>query len=78
MLWQLGSAAPPSPSRHLLYQRQVVLPAQRSGQACVALDATVFAHTVSAGAADIRIYGRAAEREFEIPFDMTKCGPAPV
>lgn len=78
LLWQLGSAPPPSPSRHLLYQRQVVLPAQSSGQACVALIATVFAHTASAGAADIRIYGRDADREFEVPFAMTESGPATV
>lgn len=76
LLWQLGSAPPPSPSRHLLYQRQVVLPAQSSGQACVALDAIVFAHTASAGAADVRIYGRDADRGFEVPFAMTESGPA--
>lgn len=79
LLWQLGSVAAQSPSRHLLYQREVVLPAQAFGQACVALDGAVFAHTASVGAGDIRIYGREGRdggREFEVPFAMTESGPA--
>jgi hypothetical protein len=78
LLWQLGSGVPPSPSRHLRYQREVVLPRQVSGQACVALDGAVFAHTESTGAGDIRIYGRDAAREFEVPFAVTESGPAAV
>jgi hypothetical protein len=78
LLWQLGSAATPSPSRHLRYQRQIVLPAHASGQVCLALDGTVFAHTASTGAGDIRIYGRDADREFEVPFAMIESGPPAV
>ena len=40
------------------------------------LDGAVFAHTASTGAGDIRIYGRATDREFEVPFAMTESGPA--
>jgi len=42
----------------------------------VTLDGAVFAHTASTGAGDIRIYGRDAGREFEVPFAMTESGPA--
>jgi hypothetical protein len=79
LLWQLGSAAAPSPSRHLRYQREIVLPARTSGQVCVALDGTVFAHTASIGAGDIRIYGREgndAEHESEVSFALTESGSA--
>jgi hypothetical protein len=75
LLWQLGSAAP-SPSRHLRYQREIVLPPQASGQACLTLDAAVFAHTESTGASDVRIYGHDTERDFEVPFAMTESGPS--
>lgn len=40
------------------------------------LDGAVFAHTASIGAGDIRIYGRDADHEFEVPFAMTESGPA--
>ena len=77
LLWQLGSATTPSPSRHLQYQREIVLPAHSSGQACVALDGTVFAHTASQGAGDIRIYAtETGGREIEVPFAVTESGPA--
>ena len=81
LLWQLGSAAAPSPSRHLRYQREIILQASASGQVCTALDGTVFAHTASTGAGDIRIYarepeGRGGSRESEVPFAMIESGPA--
>lgn len=79
LLWQAGSGGPesaPSPSRHLRYQREIVLAARSSGQSCVALDGAVFAHTESAGAGDIRIYGDDGSREFEVPFALTESGPA--
>ncbi len=78
LLWQMGSAAGPSPSRHLRYQREVVFRVHVAGQACVVLDGAVFAHTASMGAGDIRIYGLNAQREFEVPFAMTESGPATV
>ena len=70
------SAAVPSPTRHLRYEREIALPANTSGQACVALDAAVFAHTESPGAGDIRIYADDRQREFEVPFALTESGPA--
>lgn len=75
LLWQLGAASSLLPSRHLRYEREIVLPPRASGQACVALDGTVFAHTESEGAGDIRIFGRQQDREFEVPFAMTESGP---
>lgn len=48
----------------------------------MALDGTVFAHTASSGAGDIRIYARErrddASREFEVPFALTESGPGTV
>ena len=80
LLWQIGSPAAPSRSRHLRYQREIVVPRGTSGQACVALDGAVFAHTESTGSGDIRIYGRdaddSAKRDFEVPFAMTESGPS--
>ena len=76
LLWQLGSAAAPSPSRHLRYQREILLPAQAAGQTCFVLDGEVFAHTESAGAGDVRIYGRDGQQEFNVPFALTESGPA--
>lgn len=76
LLWQFGSAAAPSPSRHLRYQREILLPRLAAGQACVTLDGTVFAHTESAGAGDVRIYGRDGQHEFDVPFALTESGPA--
>jgi hypothetical protein len=76
LLWQMGSASAPSPSRHLRYQREVVFSSLAAGQACVVLDGTVFAHAASTGAGDVRIYGLDANREFEVPFAMTESGAA--
>ena len=44
----------------------------------MALDGTVFAHTASVGASDIRIYGGDADREFEVPFALVESGSATV
>jgi hypothetical protein len=48
----------------------------------MALDGTVFAHTASTGAGDIRIYARQDRggdaNEFEVPFAMTESGPPTV
>ena len=78
LLWQIGSAAAPSPSRHLRYQREIVLRERAPGRACVVLDGAVFAHTASTGAGDIRIYGRDGDREFEVPFALIESGAATV
>jgi hypothetical protein len=40
------------------------------------LDGTVFAHTESSGAGDVRIFGRHGKREFEVPFALTESGSA--
>lgn len=64
-----------SPSRHLRYERPLLLPQAASGQACTVLDGTVFAHTDAAGAGDIRIFGQNTERAFEVPFAFLESGP---
>lgn len=64
------------PSRHLHYERPLSLPVAASGQACVALDGDVFAHTRAAGAGDIRIFGRNGARESEVPFALVESAPA--
>lgn len=72
----MGSGpAAQSPSRHLRYERPLLLPQGASGQACTVLDGTVFAHTDAAGAGDIRIFGQDTEREFEVPFAFLESGP---
>lgn len=76
LLWQFGSGpSVPSPSRHLRYERPLSLPAGASGQACILLDGAVFARTDATGAGDIRIFGRNAEREFEVPFAFIESAP---
>ena len=40
------------------------------------MDSAVFAHTESIGAGDVRIYGRDAQHEFEVPFALVESGPA--
>lgn len=64
-----------SPSRHLRYERPLLLPSGASGQACTVLDGTVFAHTDATGAGDIRIFGQNAQREFEVPFALLESAP---
>jgi hypothetical protein len=72
----VASFAFAAPNRHLRYQREIVLPPDAAGQACVALDAEVFTHTASLGGGDIRIEGRRDQRGFEVPFALTESGPA--
>ena len=83
MLWQsallvnIGAVALPE---HLRFERDVALPAQAAGLACVALDAAVMAHTASAAHNDLRLYrgypGSAAQAE--VPYLLTESGPEPV
>ena len=88
MLWQsavlvnIGTAASPE---HLRFQREIVLPADASGPACVTLDATVLAHTASAAHDDLRLYRGYPGQELhgtgvqvETPYLLTESGPEPV
>ncbi|HKD61868.1 MAG TPA: DUF3999 family protein [Terracidiphilus sp.] len=59
-------ATAPSPQfRYFRYERPIQLPANTSGQACVALDAMTFAHA-SQGLADLRIYRDGVESPYVI------------
>src|SRR5258708_30553768 len=46
--------------RYFRYQRPVPVPTQKSGQACVPLDAAVFEHAAP-GLPDLRLYREGAE-----------------
>ena len=60
LLWQMASmsAGPISDPRHLRYERAVALPDGSAGQACVMLDATVFAHAATESLNDLRLYAK--------------------
>ena len=74
-LWQAGlhlSDSAPTPQadpQHLRYERALALPANASGIACAVLDATVYAHSASASADDLRVFRNASSgQQQEIPF----------
>jgi hypothetical protein len=75
-LWQAGSLhvsdsapTPQADPQHLRYERPLALPANASGIACAVLDASVYAHSASASADDLRVFRNAASgKQQEIPF----------
>ncbi len=75
-LWQAGSLhvsdsapTPQADPQHLRYERPLALPTNASGVACVVLDASVYAHSASASADDLRVFRNAAQgKKQEIPF----------
>lgn len=67
LLLQFGATQAPGPEatpEHLRWQRAVLLPAGASGQACVVLDATTFAHAAGRSADDLRLYSGGVETPF--------------
>src|SRR5580692_5730943 len=56
--------------KYFRYQRPVPVPAQKSGQACIPLDATVFAHAAP-GLPDLRLYREGAE----VPYLLHQATP---
>ncbi len=74
--WQAGtihlSESAPTPQAdplHLRYERALALPANASGIACAILDATVYAHSASASADDLRVFRTVSSgKQQEIPF----------
>lgn len=72
LLWQMASvsAGPISDPRHLRYERAVALPEGSTGQACVTLDATVFAHAATESLNDLRLYAK--NSGVEVPFTLTE------
>ena len=80
LLWQIAPQASGggAATEHLRYEREVQLPRDATGQACVALDADVFAHAASSSAEDLRVYAtRAGKPEAETPFALTESGAEP-
>ena len=72
LFWQMASvsAGPISDPQHLRYERAVALPEGASGQACVMLDATVFAHASAESLSDLRLYAK--NSGVEVPFTLTE------
>lgn len=72
LLWQMASvsAGPIADPQHLRYERAVAPPEGVSGQACVALDATVFAHAATESLSDLRLYAK--NSGVEVPFTLTE------
>ncbi len=86
VLVNLGAPAAPE---HLRYERAVRMPPDARGIACVALDATVLAHTASAAHNDLRLYrtessgapaqaGAGQAEGDEVPYLLTESGPEPL
>jgi hypothetical protein len=80
-LWQLGAPQAGEVTanpQHLRYERNIQLPEDVAGQACTALDATIFAHAASNSLNDLRLYAsKPAQAELEVPFALTESGPNP-
>jgi len=66
----IGNApAPLADPQHLRYVRSLALPPAASGIACTILDASVYAHTASASADDLRLFRAAPHaKPQEVPF----------
>lgn len=76
LLWQAGAvpphaAAPEAPSRYMRYQRLLVVPANRAGEACAVLDASVFAHEASAAGADLGVFLQTSSGEQAVPLAVS-------
>jgi hypothetical protein len=67
------SAGPVAEPQHLRYERVVELPGDASGQACVTLDSTVFAHAATESLNDLRLYAK--NSTVEAPFTLTESEP---
>jgi hypothetical protein len=80
-LLQARVAASPKPlsdTSRLRYQRAVILPEAASGEACAVLDATVFAHTASRSADDLRLFRTSSPNDsIETPFVLTESESQP-
>ena len=64
-----SAPAPLADPQHLRYVRALTLPRNASGVACTVLDASVYAHTASPSADDLRVFLVAGHRKpQEVPF----------
>jgi hypothetical protein len=72
LFWQMASvsAGPAAVQQHLRYERAVTLPEGASGQACVVLDAFVFAHAAAETLNDLRLFSK--NSTVEVPFTLTE------
>jgi hypothetical protein len=64
-----NAPAPLADPQHLRYVRTLTLPHNTSGVACTILDASVYAHTASSSADDLRVFRAASHtKPQEVPF----------
>jgi hypothetical protein len=64
-----NAPAPQADTQHLRYVRALTLPPASSGIACAVLDASVYAHTASPSADDLRVFALAPNSQpQEVPF----------
>src|ERR1700679_1337963 len=64
-----NAPAPLADPQHLRYVRSLTLPHGASGVACAVLDASVYAHTASSSADDLRVFRVDGHKKpQEIPF----------
>ena len=70
--------APFADPQHLLYVRTLTLPPNASGIACTILDASVYAHTASSSADDLRVFRAAPHTTpHEVPFVVSYSAAQP-
>lgn len=72
----LQGSAMGTPSRHMRWQREIVVPTA-GGPVCVVLNAQVLAHTESRSGDDLRVYRQDAAGESEVPFSLMESGAEP-
>src|ERR1700679_1871823 len=70
--------APLADPQHLRYVRSLTLPRGASGIACAVLDASVYAHTASSSADDLRVFlADDRQKPQEIPFVISYSAAQP-
>jgi hypothetical protein len=73
-----NAPAPLADPQHLRYVRSLALPSYASGTACTILDASVYAHTASPSADDLRVFRSSAHTPpQEIPFVVSYSAAQP-
>ncbi|SEF95448.1 hypothetical protein SAMN05421819_1470 [Bryocella elongata] len=84
LVWQMASNnhAPTVAPTHFRFEREISLPAGEQGQACLVLDAAVYAHAAESSARDVRIFAGAAAVPSlgalrEVPYAMSESDTQP-
>jgi hypothetical protein len=73
-----SAPAPLADPQHLRYVRSLTLPRGASGVSCAVLDASVYAHTASSSADDLRVFRADGDKKLqEIPFVISYSAAQP-